>query len=78
MLDTVRLAYALDAVSAYDWLDSVAQAVRLGNKTFAELLLRRSSVALSPEDEALIDWVLETIRARLTFLERLRRSSLPN
>lgn len=78
MLDTLRLAYALDAVTARDWQDSIVQAVRQGNHRFAELLLRRTSVRLSAEDEALMDWVLDTIRARLKFLQRRYRCNLSN
>lgn len=78
MLDTMRLAFALDAVSTRDWPDGIAQAIRQGYLMFAELLLRRMSVALNPEDETLMDWVLEAIRARLQSLERFHRCTLPN
>lgn len=78
MLDVLRLAYALDGVSTWDWPDSIAQAARQGYMIFAKLLLRRSSVYLSAEDQNLMDWVLDAIRARLRSLERYSRSSLPN
>jgi hypothetical protein len=50
--------------------DSVAQVVKQGYVLLAELLLRRSSVVLNSEDEELMAWVLDAIRARLKFLER--------
>ena len=78
MLDTMRLAFALDAVSARDLPDSIAQAARQGHLIFAELLLRRASVCLTPEDAALMDWVLDAIRARLKFLERHYSCHRPN
>lgn len=78
MLDVLRLAYALDRVSTRDWPDSIAQAARQGYVIFAELLLRRTSVYLSTQDQNLMDWVLGAIRARLKYLERYSRSSLPN
>ena len=78
MLDTIRLAFALDSVSARDWPDAIDQAARDGYVLFAELLHRRTSILLAREDDTLIDWVLDAIRARLKFLERFCRCNLPN
>ena len=70
----IRTRFRLGA----DWPDAIDQAARHGYVLFAELLHRRTSVLLAPEDETLIDWVLDAIRARLKFLERFCRCNLPN
>lgn len=68
MLDTIRLAFALDAVSTWGRPDSINPAVRQGYVQFADLLNRRISVRLAPEDETLMDWVLNAKRTRLKLL----------
>ena len=48
MLDTLRVAFSLDAITTRDLPDSIAQAVRKGYVLFAELLFQRSTVSLPP------------------------------
>jgi hypothetical protein len=76
--ETVRLAVALDAITAWDLPDNVAQALRSGYSRFGELLIRRGAVPINPEEDVLIGWVLEVVAARLRFLQGVHHNNLPN
>lgn len=71
--DTLRLADSLDGMETRDWVERVGSALDFGQAKFAELLHRRQSVSMVSVDAASIDLILDTIRARLKFLESLHR-----
>lgn len=78
VLDTMRLASALDAVTAGDLPDSIAEALRRGYLGLADLLIRRDSSILKEKDAMIIDWTLDMVAARLRFLRTVQRRNLPN
>lgn len=78
VMDTMRLVTALDAITARDLPDSVAEALRRGYVAFADLLIRRGCLTLGNEDELVIEWALDLITARLRFLRTLQSRQLPN
>ena len=71
--DTLRLADSLDGMETRDWVERVGSALDFGQAKFAELLHRRQLVSMVSVDAASIDPILDTIRARLKFLESLHR-----
>ncbi|HKR26473.1 MAG TPA: hypothetical protein VJS11_03425 [Acidobacteriaceae bacterium] len=71
--DALRLADSLDGMETRDWVERVGDALEFGEVKYAELLRRRSSVSIDAVDTAAIESILNTIRARLTFLESLHR-----
>jgi hypothetical protein len=78
LLETVRLAVALDSVTVCDLPDNVAAVLRQGYSRFGELLLRRASLPMTPEEDMLIGWVLDVIVARLRFLQGLHHRNVLN
>lgn len=71
--DTMHLADSLDGLETRDWVERVGNALEWGNVKFAELLLRRQSLSLDAVDGATVDRILDTIGARLNFLESLHQ-----
>lgn len=71
--DALRLATSLDTPATRDWLERIRPAIAQGRDGIAELQRRRECVALKPEDAALLDRMIDTIRARLKFLEGVER-----
>jgi hypothetical protein len=69
----LHLANSLDGLATRDWVERVGDAIKRGNAEFADLLRRRASLSLTAVDENSIDSIMETIRARLKFLESLYR-----
>lgn len=78
LLETVRLAVAVDAVTACDLPHNIAEALRTGYSRLGELLMRREAVAMNPEEDILIGWVLDLVAARLRVLQGMHHSNLPN
>lgn len=75
--DAVNLAISLDSFMTFDWADSVGPAVQRSKQTLAGLQRRRDSLIVTHADGAIIDWVLETINARLKFLDSLNDAMRP-
>lgn len=71
--DAMHLADSLDGLETRDWVRSIGSAVEWGKLKFVELQDRRQALSLNAVDEATIDRVLDTIRARLKFLESLHQ-----
>lgn len=69
--DALHLAVSLDSFTTVDWAGRVSPALQQGKEKLAELQQQRHALTMSRSDGAIIDWVLEAIRARLDFLERL-------
>jgi hypothetical protein len=72
--DALHLAVSLDSFTTLDWAEGIGPAVRHGKQKLTELQRRRDWLIVTRADGAIIDWVLETIDARLNFLERLHAS----
>ena len=74
LADALRLTASLDFLIAEDrLLEKVAPAIQQGDDRLADLQSRRASASLNPEDAALLDAMLDKIRARLRFLEGLEQ-----
>ena len=71
--DAFWLADSLDGMETRDWVERVGSAVEFGKVKYAELLDRRRLLSLNDVEAASIDAVLDTIRARLKFLDSLHR-----
>ena len=71
--DAFRLADSLDGMETRDWVERVGSALEFGEVKYAELLQRRRLLSLNAIEGASIDSVLDTIRARLKFLDSLHR-----
>lgn len=71
LLDIRRLAVSLDAVSTRDDLATVQRVLDLGVQEYHRLHGR--AVQTSGTDTASIDLMMEKVRARLKFLETLKR-----
>jgi diadenosine tetraphosphate (Ap4A) HIT family hydrolase len=71
LLDIRRLAAALDAVSTRDDLATIQRLLDHGIQEYHHLHGR--AVETSGTDAAAIDAMMEKVRARLKFLERLKR-----
>jgi hypothetical protein len=71
--DALRLADSLDGLETRDWVERVGHALEFGEVKLAELLRRRQSLSAHEADGAGIDSILDTIRARLKFLDSLHR-----
>lgn len=71
--DAMHLADSLDGMETRDWLERIGSAVERGNLKFAELQHRHQSLSVDAVDRATIDRILDTIRARLKFLESLHQ-----
>ena len=74
--DAFLLADSLDGMETRDWGERVASALEFGEAKYAELLQRRRLLSLNAIEGASIDAVLDTIRARLKFLESLHRRNM--
>lgn len=71
--DAMNLADPLDGMETRDWVERVGSAVEWGKLNFAELQHRRQSLPVDAVDEATIDRIVDTIRARLKFLVSLHQ-----
>ncbi|HKR28135.1 MAG TPA: hypothetical protein VJS11_11800 [Acidobacteriaceae bacterium] len=71
--DAFRLADSLDGMETRDWVERVGSALELGELKYAELLHRRQLLSLNAVDGTSIESIMDTIRARLKFLELLHR-----
>lgn len=71
--DAVHLAISLDSLTTMDWVERIGPVVQCATHTLADLQRRYASLATRRADGALIDWILDTIDARLTFLQHLSR-----
>jgi len=69
--DALHLALALDSFTSLDWAERLGPAIRRGNALLAALQQRRELLTFCRADDAIIDWLLETISSRLKFLELL-------
>ena len=78
LLETVRLAVAVDAVTACDLPQNVAEALRVGYSRLGELLMRREAMPMNPEEDILVGWVLDLVATRLRVLQGMHHSNLPN
>lgn len=65
------LAVSLDSFTTLDWAEQIGPAVRQGHQKLAGLQRQRDTLIVSQTDGVIIEWLLETISARLNFLERL-------
>lgn len=72
----LRLADSLDGLETRDWVERVGDAVRRGNAEFADLLHRRELLSLNAVDGSSIESIMDTIRARLKFLDSLYRRNI--
>jgi hypothetical protein len=71
--DALRLADSLGGMETRDWVERVGRAVESGEVKYAELMQRRRALSPHQAGGAGIDSILETIRARLKFLDSLHR-----
>lgn len=72
--DALDLAVSLDSLTTLDWAERIGPVVQHGKQKLTELQRRRDWLIVTRADGAIIDWVLETINARLNFVERLHAS----
>lgn len=70
--DIERLATELDAVTARDDLDRVKQMLRRGREEHARFIHRWALLLVAAEDTTRIEFLLETVRARLRLLDGLK------
>ena len=75
--DALHIAISLESFTTLDWAERIAPAVRQGNQALADLQRRRASLRMRRCDDAIIDWMLEVIDARLTFLQSLLVEHMP-
>lgn len=69
--DASELERRLDSVSTHDSRAMISAVVRSGREDRLWLLARRPELSLSARDEVLVEAMLDKIRARIRFLERL-------
>lgn len=74
----MSLADSLGGLETRDWVERVGYALDWGNVKFAELLDRRQSLSMDAVDAATMDSILDTIRARIQFLQSLHRRNAKN
>ena len=67
----LHLAISLDSFTTLDWVERIGPAVRRGSQELAGLERRRALLSPRRCDDPILDWVLETIDARLKFLQSL-------
>jgi hypothetical protein len=76
--DALHLAISLDSFTTLDWVERIGPAVRRGSQELAGLERRRALLNVRRCDDAIIDWMLETIDARLKFLQSLLAPKMQN
>jgi hypothetical protein len=76
--DALHLAISLDSFANLDWAERIGPAVRRGSQELAGLERRRALLSVRRSDDAILDWVLETIDARLKFLQSLLVPKMQN
>jgi hypothetical protein len=69
ILDCTDVSSRLDSVPRADRV-AIAEALEKGHLDYAVLLYRRRLMSVSTQDAALIQVILDGLRARLKFLER--------
>jgi hypothetical protein len=69
--DALELGKRLDLVSTRDSRSVLSETVKSGREDYQWLLSRRPGLSLSVRDEVLIEAMLDRIRARIKFLEKL-------
>ena len=69
--DTLRLATSLDTVSTRDWVERIAETIQQGRNSLKNLQGRCETLTVSDADAVMIERLLDTIHARLKFLEQL-------
>ena len=79
VLEAALLASSLAAISMRHEKCRIAQEVEAGFQSYAELLRRKHSLRLIPEDEVALNHILQQIRTRLNYLKvwRLRPACDP-
>lgn len=73
--DAFHLAISLEPFVTLDWTEQIGTAVHEASQQLTELQRRRQLLIASRCDDAVIDWMLEAIDARLTFLRSLLNQS---
>jgi hypothetical protein len=74
LADALRLTTSLDTLIAEDrLLEKLAPAIVQGGDRLAELQHRSAAASMNAEDAALLQTMLDKIRARLRFLEGLEQ-----
>lgn len=74
--DALHLAISLDSFTTLDWLERIEPAVQHADVELAALQRRRALLILSRADDAIVDWTLEVINARVAFLKQLRHRNI--
>jgi len=77
VVDLLRLANSLHDTGSRDWVERIGHVITQANDSLRELNQWRVTLTVSVADAAIIDRLLDVIRARLTFLEALHRGNLP-
>lgn len=72
-LDAAQASALLDAVTRRDELTTIRLVLDRGREQYEELIHRRHSLHLAPEDARAIDDLLDNVRAHIRFVERLSR-----
>lgn len=75
--DALHLALSLDSFTTLDWAERIGPSIQQGKIQLAELQRRRDLLIVTRDDGAIIGWLLETIDARLKFLECLLAAMCP-
>ena len=76
--DAFHLAISLDSFTTLDWAERIGPAVLRGGEQLISLQRRRESLSIRRCDDAIINWMLETIDARLSFLQALLTPKMQN
>jgi len=76
--DAFHLAISLDSFTTLDWAERIGLAVQRGGQQLVSLQRRRELLRLHRCDDAIIDCVLDTIDARLNFLQSLLTPTMQN
>lgn len=69
--DAFHLAISLDSFATLDWAERIGPAIQRGSQQLVCLQRRRELLSVNRCDGAIVDWMLETIDARLHFLHLL-------
>lgn len=72
ILDATDVATRLDALGKRDYREITLLALRQAEDDYAALVRRRASLPTSSEELAVLDGLLDNLRARLKFFARRR------
>ena len=72
ILDAMNVAARLDALARRDYREITLLALERAENDYAALVRRRDSLSVSTGDNAVLDRLLDSVRARLRFYQNRR------